>query len=197
MSFRTGIGTSDADSITLMGRDLASELMGQVTLTQLTFLMIQGRMPSEGETRLFDAVLVSLADHGLTPTVLAARLTYTGAPEAIQGAVAAGLLGAGGVFLGPTGDTAFFLADVLTARGNEGTDDASLRRVAESAVEERRRAGERVPGLGHPVHRALDPRVPRLYELAAEEGLLGTHLRLLEHVAAAHEQMTGRHLPIN
>jgi citrate synthase len=80
MSFRTGIGTSDADSITLMGRDLASELMGNVTLTELTFLMVQKRIPSEAETRLLDAILVSLADHGLTPTVLAARLTYTGAP---------------------------------------------------------------------------------------------------------------------
>src|SRR5919107_4455564 len=109
MTFRTRIGTSDADSITLMGRDLASELMGNVSLTELTFLMVQGRMPSSEETRLFDAVLVSLADHGLTPTVLAARLTHTGAPESLQGAVAAGLLGAGSVFLGPTGDTATFL----------------------------------------------------------------------------------------
>ena len=112
MSFRTGIGTSDADSITLMGRDLASELMGKVTLTELAFLLVQGRMPSPEETRLFDAVLVSLADHGLTPTVLAARLTYTGAPESIQGAVAAGLLGAGSVFLGVVEDTARFLDEI-------------------------------------------------------------------------------------
>ena len=112
MSFRTGIGTSDADSITLMGRDLATELMGKVTLTELAFLLVQGRMPSPEETRLFDAVLVSLADHGLTPTVLAARLTYTGAPESIQGAVAAGLLGAGSVFLGVVEDTARFLDEI-------------------------------------------------------------------------------------
>ena len=140
---------------------------------------------------------MSLADHGLTPSALAARLTYTGAPEAIQGAVAAGLLGAGSVFLGPAGDTAHFLADALGERGEQGTDDASLRRVAEIAVDERRRAGALVPGLGHPVHRAEDPRVPRLYALAAEEGTLGPHLRLLELVAAVHEEATGKHLPIN
>src|SRR5207248_1612031 len=87
---RTGIGASDADSITVMGRDLASELMGEVTFTELTFLLVQRRMPEPEETRLLDAVLVSLADHGLTPTVLAARLTHTGAPESIQGAIAAG-----------------------------------------------------------------------------------------------------------
>ncbi len=171
--------------------------MGRLTLTELAYLLVTRREPTAGERRVVDAVLVSLADHGLTPSALAARLTYTGAPEAIQGAVAAGLLGAGSVFLGPTGDTAFFLADALAAGANDGTDDASLRRVAESAVEERRRAGQRVPGLGHPVHRAEDPRVPRLYALAAEEGVLGPHLRLLEHVAEAHEQVSGRSLPIN
>src|SRR5919198_406929 len=110
---RTGIGDSDEDSITLMGRDLADDLMGKVTLTELTFLLVQKRMPSEQETRLLDAVLVSLADHGLTPTVLAARLTYTGAPESIQGSIAAGLLGAGSVFLGVVEDTALFLDEII------------------------------------------------------------------------------------
>jgi citrate synthase len=193
----TWIGSASADRITVGGLDLPSEVMGRLTLTELAFLLVTRREPTTNERRVVDAVLVSLADHGLTPSALAARLTYTGAPEAIQGAVAAGLLGAGSVFLGPAGDTAFFLADELAARGNAGTDDASLRRVAEAAVEERRRAGQRVPGLGHPVHRAQDPRVPRLYELAAGEGVLGPHLRLLEHVAEAHEQVSGRSLPIN
>src|SRR3954451_9541133 len=119
---RTGIGASDADSITLMGRDLASELMGNVTLTELTFLMVRGRMATPEETRLLDAVLVALADHGLTPTVLAARLTHTGAPESIQGSIAAGLLGAGSVFLGVVEDTARFLEQVLEAAGPDPSD---------------------------------------------------------------------------
>jgi len=87
---RTGIGHSDADSITLMGRDLAGELMGHVSLTELAFLLVRKRTPTAGESRLLDAVLVSLADHGLTPIALSARLTYTGAPESLQGAIAAG-----------------------------------------------------------------------------------------------------------
>jgi citrate synthase len=193
---RTWIGSSTPDRITVGGRDLASEVMGRLTLTELAYLLVTRREPAAGERRLVDAVLVSLADHGLTPSALAARLTYSGAPEAIQGAVAAGLLGAGSVFLGPAGDTAFFLAEALD--GHEANiDDASLRKIAETAVEECRGAGRRVPGLGHPVHRAQDPRVPRLYELAAEAGLLGPHLRLLEQVADVHEEVTGRHLPIN
>src|SRR3954447_18549302 len=130
---QTGIGKAEPDAIIIRGRGLSSELMGNVTFTELAFLLVQGRDPSAGETALLDAVLVSLADHGLTPTALAARLTYTGAPESLQGAVAAGLLGAGTVFLGPAGDTAFFLVDALATEGNEATDDATLRRVAETA----------------------------------------------------------------
>jgi citrate synthase len=202
---RTWIGSASADRITVAGRDLPSEIMGRLTLTELAYLLVTRREPTPGERRILDAVLVSLADHGLTPSALAARLTYTGAPEAVQGAVAAGLLGAGSVFLGPTGDTAEFLADALLnfagrssgAHRGAGIDDASLRRVAEAAVDERRAAGQRVPGLGHPVHREEDPRTPRLYALAAEEGLLGPHLRLLAVVAEVHAERSSRTLPIN
>ena len=183
MSFETSVGTSDADSITVMGRDLSSELLGQVTFTQLAFLLVQRRMPSPEETRLFDAVLISLADHGLTPTVLAARLTHTGAPEALQGAVAAGLLGAGSVFLGVVEDTVRF----LDAVGDE----------VEAGVAREIEAGRRIPGLGHPVHKVQDPRTPRIYAIAEETGLAGTYLGRLRDVSAAHARQTGRELPIN
>jgi citrate synthase len=195
---RTWIGGSTPDAITVAGRDLPSEIMGRLTLTELTYLLVTRRDPTPGERRMLDAVLVSLADHGLTPSALAARLTYTGAPEAIQGAIAAGLLGAGSVFLGPTGDTAQFLFDALQSHGaSDNVDDAALREIARAAVDARRAGRARVPGLGHPVHKDEDPRTPRLYELAANENLLGPHLRLLRQVAAAHEAVSGRHLPIN
>jgi citrate synthase len=183
MSFETSVGTSDADSITVMGRDLSSELLGKVTFTELAFLLVQRRMPSPEETRLFDAVLISLADHGLTPTVLAARLTHTGAPEALQGAVAAGLLGAGSVFLGVVEDTVRFLDAI-------GDD-------VEAGVAREIEAGRRIPGLGHPVHKVQDPRTPRIYAIAEETGLAGTHLGRLREVSAAHARQTGRELPIN
>ena len=193
---RTGIGDADAESITLMGRDLASELMGEVTFTELTFLLVRRRMPSAQETRLLDAVLVSLADHGLTPTVLAARLTHTGAPESIQGAIAAGLLGAGSVFLGVVEDTARFLDEVLAAGGSDAAA-SDLRAAAERAVADRVAADRRIPGLGHPVHKREDPRTPRIYEIAEEAGLLGPHLRLLRIVADVHRDQTGAQLPVN
>jgi citrate synthase len=183
MSFETSVGTSDADSITVMGRDLARDLMGKATLTELAFLVVQRRMPSAEETRLLDAVLVSLADHGLTPSVLAARLTHTGAPESIQGAMAAGLLGAGSVFLGVVEDTVRFLDEI-------GDD-------VEGGVARELEAGRRVPGLGHPVHKVQDPRTPRIYAIAEETGLAGSYLARLREVAAAHARQTGRELPIN
>jgi citrate synthase len=181
--FRTSVGTSDADSITVMGRDVASELMGNVTLTELAFLVVQRRMPSSAETRLLDAVLISLADHGLTPIALAARLTHTGAPESLQGAVAAGLLGAGSVFLGVVEDSVRFI--------DEAGDDVH------GAVAREIEAGRRIPGLGHPVHKVQDPRTPRIYEIADETGFTGRYLRGLRAVAAAHTEQTGRDLPIN
>jgi citrate synthase len=194
----TWIGSSDAEHITIGGRDLASEVMGHFSLTQLAYLLITRREPTGPQQRMLDAVLVSLADHGLTPSALAARLTYTGAPEAIQGQVAAGLLGAGSVFLGPTGDTAEFLAAAVLEHGLDANhDDGTFERVARGAVDARLAQGLRVPGLGHPVHKVEDPRTPRLYELAAVEKVLGPHLRLLRAVATEHESRTGKRLPVN
>jgi citrate synthase len=192
------IGGSTASSITVRGRDLTGELMGRETFSDVAFLLASGRNPSEDEALLFNAVLVSLADHGLTPTALAARLTYTGAPESLQGAIAAGLLGAGSVFLGPVEDTARFLADILESipegrRSEPEAFDAAAAAAVDAALE----SGHRIPGLGHPVHKDVDPRTPRLYELAETTGLLGPHLRLLRSVGAAHRAATGKSLPIN
>src|SRR5690349_2289552 len=193
---RTEIGYSTPTTITVCGVDLADDLMGRVGFADLAFRFVAGRFPDERESTLFNAVLVSLADHGITPTVLAARLTYLGAPESLQGAVAAGLLGGGTVFLGVAEDTVRFLGETL-AHLHGGTDADALRRVAAAAVDGLRQSGRRVPGLGHPVHKQTDPRVPRMYALATELGLVGPNLRLLEAVAAVHEEATGRHLPIN
>ena len=185
---RSGIGRSTPDAITVRGRDLALDLMGKVSFTELAFLLTANRMPSAGETGLFDAALVALADHGLTPSVLAARLTWTGATESLQGAVAAGLLGAGNVFLGVVEDTARFLAATLADRAPN---------AAEKAVQASISAGHRIPGLGHPVHRVEDPRTPRLYAIAAEAGIATPHMAMLEAVADAHAAATGKRLPIN
>lgn len=196
--YPTAIGASDPTTISLLGQDLAKDLIGQVGFGELAFWLVAGRRPGTGELRLFEAVLVSLADHGFTPTVIAARLTLAGAPEALQGALAAGLLGGGSRFLGVTEDAGRFLSDAL--EGHEGdlplTDDG-WDAIARRAVQVQRDAGLLVPGLGHPVHRDGDPRTPVILGIAEEEGLRGPHLRLLEAVGRVHPEIVGRTLPLN
>src|ERR1035438_4307068 len=112
-SFPTSIGESDLDSITLLGQDLAADLMGQVSFGELALWLVTQRRPTTSQVRVFEAVLVALADHGFTPAAIAARLTYLGPPGSGQGALAAGLLGGGSRFLGVTEDCGRFLAGAL------------------------------------------------------------------------------------
>lgn len=202
-SFPTSLGTSDAESISLLGQDLAHDLMGKVSFGELAFWLLTQRRPHSGETRVFEAVLIGLADHGFTPTAIAARLTYLSAPDAIQGAVAAGLLGGGSRFLGVTEDTGRFLGETLTDAAEadgalpEIDDTAAWDALAIDAVARCRDAGRFVPGLGHPVHKTGDPRTPRLIGIARDEGLFGPHLALFEAIGRVHEAVLGKRLPLN
>lgn len=196
-AYRTGIGTSTADTITLLGHDLAGELLGQVSFGELAFWLIAKRRPTSDQLVLFEAVLVSLADHGFTPTALAARLTYTSAPESLQGAVAAGLLGGGSRFLGVTEDAARFLADSLASRAERPGDEAGWDQLATEVVAAARAGGRFVPGLGHPVHKVEDPRTPVLFDLARRHGAFGDHLRLFAAIGRVHPPILGRALPLN
>jgi citrate synthase len=196
--FPTSIGTSDADTITVLGQNLAEDLMGKVGFGELAMWLVTQRRPTAAQVRVFEAVLVALADHGFTPTAIAARLTYLSAPESVQGALAAGLLGGGSRFLGVTEDAARFLAGALADAGEPlPADDAGWDEVALTAVRAARAAGRYVPGLGHPVHKVTDPRTPVLLAIAEREGLRGPHLRLFEAIGRVHPQVLGRTLPLN
>jgi citrate synthase len=196
--YPTSIGHSDADSITLLGHDLAGELMGQISFGELAFWLVASHRPTAGQLRVFEAVLVALADHGLTPSAIAARLTLTGAPESIQGALAAGLLGGGSRFLGVTEDCGRFLADAIARHdGPLPTDDAGWDEPAAAAVRRQREAGKLVPGLGHNVHKSGDPRTPVMYRIAGESGTLGPHLQLFAAIGRVHPAILGRTLPLN
>lgn len=200
-AYPTSLGTSDADTISLLGKDLAADLMGSVGFGELAFWLVAQRRPTTAQVRVFEAVLVALADHGFTPTAIAARLTYLSAPDALQGALAAGLLGGGSRFLGVTEDCGRFLAEVLEASPDERPerldDDEGWDVLATSTVEQARASGRIIPGLGHPVHKQQDPRTPRLLAIADEEGLRGPHLRLFEAIGRVHHGVLGRHLPLN
>lgn len=196
-TYRTGIGTSTADEITLLGQDLAHDLIGKITFGDLAFRLVAKRQPTPQELTMFEAVLVSLADHGFTPTAIAARLTYTSAPESLQGALAAGLLGGGSRFLGVTEDAARFLADGLAEQESLPEDAAGWDELAAGLVQRTKAAGRFVPGLGHPVHRVEDPRTPVLFGLARQQGTFGPHLELFAAIGRVHPQVLGRTLPLN
>jgi len=198
LSFPTSLGTSTADQIRLLGQDLTADLMGQVSFGELAFWLVMLRRPTPSESRVFEAVLVALADHGFTPTAIAARLTYLSAPDSLQGALAAGLLGGGSRFLGVTEDCGRYLHEVLERQeGKLPRNDDQWDALALTTVTRTKLAGQFVPGLGHPVHKVTDPRTPVLIRIAEEEGLLGPHLRLFQAIGRTHEQVLGRRLPLN
>jgi citrate synthase len=190
---RTDIGWSDATSITLFGRDFPSEILGRMNLGDMGFLELTGRLPDEQESRMFNAMAVTLVEHGITPSALVARLTYLGAPESLQGAVAAGLNGLGTVFVGSIEGTAKVLYEAMP-RPDPAADLAA---IAAEVVERHRQENRIVPGIGHPIHKPIDPRTPRLMELARETGFDGPYLKLVTAIAEAAQQASGRVLPVN
>ena len=198
VTYPSSLGTSDADTIRLLGHDLAGDLMGTVGFGELAFWLLARRRPTPGESRVFESVLVALADHGFTPTAIAARVTYLSAPDSLQGALAAGLLGGGSRFLGVTEDAGTFLHRALSeVDGPLPADDAGWDSLALPLVRRAKAEKRFVPGLGHPVHKVQDPRTPRLLAIAEEEGLRGPHLRLYEAIGRVHPEVLGRTLPLN
>lgn len=195
--YPTALGVSTVERISLFGRDLSAELIGKVSFGQLAYQLITLRPPTPQQARVFEAVLVALADHGFTPTAIAARLTYLSAPDAIQGALAAGLLGGGSRFLGVSEDTGAFLAATLAGAEQLPHDDAGWDELAATAVTARREAGEFVPGLGHHLHKQGDPRTPVIIAVAREEGMYGPHLALFEAIGRVAPRVLGRRLPLN
>jgi citrate synthase len=196
-AYRTGIGASDADTIHLLGHNLATDLLGQISFGELAYWLITKRRPSDGQRALFEAVLVALADHGFTPTAIAARVTLLSAPDSLQGAVAAGLLGGGSRFLGVTEDAANFLHDAISRLDRPPDSDDGWDTVARQLVTHTKAAGRFVPGLGHPVHKQGDPRTPVLFELARRHEVFGAHLALFQAIGRVHPAVLGRSLPLN
>ncbi|WP_439031555.1 citryl-CoA lyase [Gordonia terrae] len=196
--YPTSLGTSSRHEINLLGHDLTGDLMGKVSFGELAFWLVAMRRPSPGELRVFESVLVALADHGFTPTAIAARVTYLSAPDSLQGAIAAGLLGGGSRFLGVTEDCGQFLHAILQRHdGALPTTDEEWDQMALDAIAVQKNLGKHVPGLGHPNHKDGDPRTPVLIGIAAQEGLRGPHLQLFEAIGRMSERGVGRKLPLN
>lgn len=192
---RTSIAHAHPDRIEVRGLDL-SALIGSVTASEYFWILLTGSRPSPQQAQMLDACIVAIAEHGLVPSVQAARVTYSSGPESLHGAVAAGLLGCGSVILGSSSETAGLLTSVVaSAAPSEST--ASLEEAAVSALRELRAAGRTVPGVGHPLHRDADPRAAALLALAVRLEVAGPHVAALHAVVDAVPVVYGRTLPLN
>lgn len=189
----SAISTSNAETILVRGRDLARELVGAISFTEHFWLLVTGVMPSAAQRRVLDATLVAIAEHGLVPSVQASRMTLAAAPEALQGAVAAGILGCGSVVLGSSEAAGRFFA-LIEGRAASGAD---LEAAASTVVREYHEAKSAIPGYGHPLHRGADPRAARLLEVAAETGLAGRHIAIATLVERLLPGLLGRPLALN
>ena len=178
------------ERVEVRGRDLTSELMGRLSFTEYFHLLLTGREPTEDQRFFLDTLLIAIAEHGMMPTNVAARMTLDADPGSLQGAVAAGILGCGPVILG----TAELCAALLERMRSTGLPPDRAAREAAAAVHV---AGERLPGFGHPVHRPVDPRAERILELADERGVSGPHVELARALRAAAAAEWGRPLTMN
>jgi len=190
---RTDIGWSSPDSITLFGRDFPSEILGKLSFGDMAFLELTARTPTANESRMFNAMLVTLVEHGLTPSALVARMTYIGAPESIQAAVAAGLCGLGTVFVGSIEGSAKMLYEAMP-KPVAAREHAE---IAKKVVAKFNQDKTILPGIGHPFHKPIDPRTPRLIAIAKETGFEGPYVQLIQAIALEAERNKGRPLPTN
>lgn len=189
----TSLCTADATTIEIRGRDLCRDLMGRLSFTEYFFLLVTGREPSADQRFFLDLLLVAIAEHGLTPTAQAARMTYAASPDSLQGAVAAGILGCGTVVLGTAELCAELLVDARRRVAAGADPDAALGEIAK----EFRVRGGKLPGFGHPLHHPVDPRAERVLELAKARGIEGPHLDLARRLPTAVSEAFGQALPMN
>jgi citrate synthase len=186
----TKIAHHTAEAIYVRGANLVDDLIGKLTFTEMMYFQLLGARPTPAQAKILDAVLVTLMEHGLTPSVIAARMIYDSCPEAVQAAVAAGILGVGSTFIGTMEGCAKNLEEILAApEGEAARAKAIARRFRE--------AKQPIPGFGHPHHKPDDPRSPRLLAIAEEAGVPGRHIRALRLLAAEVDAAWGRHLTIN
>jgi citrate synthase len=189
----SAISTSDAATIVVRGRDLTGELMGGIGFTEHFWLLVTGALPTAAQRRMLDATLVGIAEHGLVPSVQASRLTLAAAPEALQGAVAAGILGCGTVILGAAEAAGQLLAEIRRRQdGGAGAQEAVV-----AVLREYRAARRAIPGYGHPLHTDYDPRARRLLEIAAECGSAGPYVAIAQLIEQLLPQVLGKPLKLN
>src|SRR5258708_4291549 len=164
--------------------------MGRVTFTEYFHLLLTGSEPTDDQRFFLDLLLVGIAEHGLMPSVAAARMTLAADPGSLQGAVAAGILGCGPVLLGTSAACARLLEEAHAQGGEPAAVAIDLARAIHDS-------GAKIPGFGHRVHRPLDPRAERILELADARAVSGPHIVLTHAFRDAVATVWGRPLTMN
>ena len=170
--------------------NLVTDMMGKMSFTQAMIGHILGRDATPAEVAIIDAVLIMLMEHGLTPSAIATRLTYHSAPEALQAAVAAGLLNVGSTFVGTMENASKLLREIVN-------DPAGVEAAAERVVAEHKAAKKHMPGFGHHLHKPDDPRTPKMFAIARAQGVSGKYIAAMETLNRAVDAAYGRHMTIN
>lgn len=198
--WRTAIVNKDETHIWLRGYDI-TQLMSRASFASVLFLLHRNRLPTEGEERLFNALLIASADHGAgAPSCATARLAASGNRESLSAAVAAGILAIGDVHGGAGALTMDAISEIAAdakapAKNDAKTGGGNIADAAGRYVDRVKKAGGRVPGFGHRVH-TTDPRVAVLFTMAKEAGVAGAGI---ETVLALDTALKARNaqIPIN
>ncbi len=169
------------------------ELMGRVPFAHVVYLVLKGELPTEGEGRLMDALLVSSVDHGGTPpSALAARTVASGGAPLTTG-IAAGIMTINRHHGGAIEGCMQVLLEAVERRRTSGAEPLE---GAREVVAEAREAHRRLPGYGHRLHSA-DPRTARLFGIAEEEGVAGEYVEMARAIQEAMRELLGKDLPLN
>lgn len=192
------IAWATPEKVFVKGFDFCADLLGKLSLGDMAFLELTDRLPTPQESQVFNAMALTLVEHGMTPSAIAARMTIAGAPEAMQAAVAAGLCGLGSVFVGSMETAARMLQKEVPLEMSAGDRKAcDVRKTARKIVDDHIARKAAIPGVGHHFHKPIDPRTPVLFRIAADNGLSGVYVDLMREISTVAEERLKKTLPVN
>ena len=184
----SSLSTFDESGATIRGKNLSRDLIGEVSFSKMIYFYILGKMPTPEELSILDAVLVTLMDHGMSGG-FNARLIYRNAPDSLQGAVAAGLLGMGSQFGGVMEQVGQYLDDIVKSPDQEAK--------AREIITQHRSRKKALPGFGHNDFKPDDPRTPKLLEVARKAKVKGDYVNALLLMSRVVDEVVGKHITIN
>ena len=185
-----GTSTSDTEKFRMRGKDVLTEVLGEKSFSETFYLLVTGRDLPQNHIRTFDACMVVLMDHGITPTALVARMVYDSLPEDVQLPMIAGTMMVGNKYAGTMAG-----AGAIYKEG--AAQDGDKREWAAGIVQQYREQKKFIPGYGHPYYSPTDPRADRMFQIAMEGGVSGEFIELAKILGEEIEKSRGKPLTLN